>query len=413
MKRKLILEKFRSFLKTNWKSSLAIALGCMLFVLSKLLIDSETKIIPPSSTWTKLAAILLISITLFINFARKKRLLFANISLVCVLFILFEGTCFFLLDMPDKLDKDFELLDLDPEHIAAHLGMVPFQDSVIRDLKIVDGDTIYDVDYSIGKDCERLTPNWNAQKSKYALFFGCSIGFGHGLEDNQTLAYQFQENSPCNSYNYAYSGYGTNHMLARLQYQNLRKIIPKKEKEGAGFYIFYWDHIERSIGSMARYTEWLHTSPYFEFQDGKLVRDKAFKDGRPFVSSFYEAVYQLSCVKYFDMTFPAKLSDQHFDLVSEMVLESKKTYKKQFENDNFYVVIYPTYEEIDPKLLKAFYASLKKKNIQVLNLNEDIHYDASYSIHAHEAHPSAFANETIAKLLVERMRKEQPALVEE
>lgn len=400
------------FLRRNKVAVVILLVSIVLWQIGNFLIDKEAGIISPTATYMRLSGFTLMSLAFVVFFGRHKRILLTNLAVLFTLVLLFEGVCFFLLGSPQKEYKIFELVDLEPDHIATAMGFVPYADSCIAENKIVDGDTIFNVTSNIGHDCERFTPDQDSSKSKYALFFGCSIAFGYGLNDNQTFPYYFQKETGANSYNFAFSGYGTQMMLARLQYQNLREYIPKNEKVGAAYYIFYWDHIERAIGSMARHTQWMHYSPNYELQDGKLVRDRFFKDGRPVRSWFYENFYQSSILKYFDFTFPTKLSDSHFDLVSEMVLEAKREYEKQFGNDSFYVVIYPTYEELDPKLVKAFYAHLKKKGITIIDLNENFKFGPANSIHAHEPHPNAAANQEIAKALRERILEMNAEAVE-
>src|SRR5690606_27914837 len=140
--------------------------------------------------------------------------------------------------------------------------------------------------YHIDSYNKRITPDFDSTKSEYALFFGCSIGFGYGLDDNQTLPYFVQKQSGANAYNFCVSGTGTNHMLAQLQARDLSKQV--REKEGTAYYIFFWDHIRRSIGSMNRYAQWLHYTPYYQFEGKKLVRNKMFTNGRPCISYLYE-----------------------------------------------------------------------------------------------------------------------------
>ena len=413
MKKGNIIAKTRALIGRNKLIVAVLAIAVLLWILSKLLIDDVSGIISAKSTYLKLSSHILISLAFVIHFGRRKLILLTNIAVLSILILVFEGVCFFLLGSPDKENKEFELAELEHGHIAEALGMVPYADSVVTECKIIDGDTIFNVTSSIGQFCERLTPDHDTTKTKYALFFGCSIAFGYGLNDNETLPFYFQEESTVNSYNFAYSGYGTQMMLARLQYQNLRNFVPSKERSGAAYYIFYWDHIERAIGSMARHTQWMHNSPNYEFHDGKLIRNKFFKDGRPFRSWFYENFYQSSILKYFDFTFPTRLRDEHFDLVSEIILESKREYERQFGNNSFYLVIYPTYEEIDPEMIKSFHSYLKKKGIPIIDLNENYKFAPSNSIHSeHEPHPNAAANHEIAKKLKERIQEVNKPLVD-
>ena len=70
-----------------------------------------------------------------------------------------------------------------------------------------------------------------------------------------------------------------------------------KEKNGSAYYIFFWDHIYRSIGSMSRYTDWLSFAPYYTMDGEKLIRKKMFTNGRPFISRIYEEIYQSSACR--------------------------------------------------------------------------------------------------------------------
>ena len=67
-----------------------------------------------------------------------------------------------------------------------------------------------------------------------------------------------------------------------MEYQNLSENIV--EKNGVAFYIFFWDHIYRTIGAMDRYCDWVSNAPYYTFEDSKLIRKKTFKDGRYILS---------------------------------------------------------------------------------------------------------------------------------
>lgn len=352
----------------------------------------------------KLSGIVVLCVALFTIGAREKRYLLANIGLVLVLVFAFELLCFFLLGIPAKENKDFSLTVTDPDHIATHLGSVPWSDSVYHDLKMNGSDTVYNAHYTIDTNNIRVTPDHDALKKKHALFFGCSIAFGLGLDDNKTLPFQFQNASPYNAYNFAYEGYGTNQMLARLQFQHLPDVV--QEKEGIAVYVFFWDHIERAIGSMDRYTKWVSNAPYYEMKDGKLTRNKTFKDGRSFVSSMYERLYQSSIIQYFEVGFPLGLNDDHFDLVSEMVKESRDEYQRQFGENEFYLAIYPSYTEVDPEKYEKFLSYLKQKDIKVLDLTEDFTYGPEHTF-AGDPHPNAETNRLMSEKLLILIEKEQ------
>lgn len=400
-----MMNKIKTFVKANkWKFIVLILAIISYFFYTK----AKAPIVYEIFGWLRLwkyLTFLVILTCLYLLLLKGKRIILANLTMVVLLLFLLETILFFVLGMPSAYMKDFSIPDLPENHIGRQVGPSYYPDSIYHDAKVDENNkTIFDVHYSIDSMNKRITPGFDSGKTDYALFFGCSIGFGFGLEDNQTLAYQVQEQSPnTNSYNFCVSATGTNYMLAQFQYRDLSKQVA--EKDGCGYYIFFWDHIYRAIGTMSRYTSWLHLHPYYEMKDGKLVRNKSFKDGRPFSSACYERLYQTNIVKYFEADLPLKLNDSHFDLVSEMILETKKEYKKQFGNDKFYLVFYPNYEAASPEEMRIFKSYLTKKKIKFIDLSRTIKYTRKYTL-GNDSHPNAETNKLMAKYLL-RKKKEQ------
>lgn len=232
-------------------------------------------------------------------------------------------------------------------------------------------------------------------RPKYALFFGCSFTFGLGVADTLNPPYLFAKNdtSYC-SYNYAFTGYGPQSMLAQLQNLNIRKQI--KQDSGSCFYVYMNAHPYRVIGDMRTYVTYGHDLPYYDYRDGKVHRYGLFKDNRPFLSTFYSLMSKSNFVEYFKINFPSKLSPDHYKLTCDIIYQSFLEYKKQFHNDNFYVVVYPYCEDIVPYL--------KDYNLRVLdlsklfnNLNKDLCYIPK------DGHPTAYANKVFTRELVNRM----------
>lgn len=399
-----LVDRFISFVKANKFTFLVLLLGFISwYYFNKTKDGIGTEIFGWLRLW-KYTSFFVILLSFYILFLRGKRVILANLTLVALLVLVLEVALFFALGMPSAFRKDFSVPDLPEDHIAQQVGMTYYPDSVYHDIKLNGNDTVFDVHYSIDHFNKRITPDFDSTKKNYALFFGCSIGFGYGLEDDQTLAYQVQEQGESvNSYNFAVSGTGTNHMLAEIQYRDLSKQVT--EKEGCAYYIFFWDHIYRAIGTMSRYTEWLHLAPYYKMENGKLVRRKLFKNGRPFISDMYERLYQTNIVKYFQADLPLSLNDGHFDLVTEMILETKKEYEKQFGNDQFYLVIYPNYVTYTPEQMQIFKSYLKKKKIKFIDLSHKIAYQGKYSIPG-DAHPNAETNKLMAKYLLQETKKQ-------
>src|SRR5437879_10062020 len=94
--------------------------------------------------------------------------------------------------------------------------------------------------------------NHREQRRHFLLFFGCSMTFGLGVNDNETMPfYMAQYASHYRPYNYGVSGYGPHYMLAQLQRGDLTKDI--HETHGIALYTFIDHHIDRPIGTVRDY----------------------------------------------------------------------------------------------------------------------------------------------------------------
>jgi hypothetical protein len=394
------MKKILQYKKNYPKIFAVFILGSLLLALYFVLYITSKYDIAPWLRMLGYTGFLLVFSSMFVFFTQVKRYIFSNIMLTLNLVLLLEIVCFFLLGMPGAVKKDFSLTVVPPDHIAMNVGSVPYADSTYHSVLMNDHDTVYDVKYTIDHYSKRTTPDHDSLKNKHALFFGCSIAFGEGLEDNQTLGYNFQkESGEYNSYSYSYPGYGTNHMLARLQYQSLTNQVV--EKDGVAFYVFFWGHVYRSIGPMEGYCGWLSGAPYYKMEGENLVRDKMFKNGRYFISKIYEYIYQTNIVKYFKMDFPLKINSKHVNLVCEMVKQSKIEYQKQFGKNDFYVVIYPTYINYTDEELTEFKNALTKMEIDYIDLTTCIKYGPEHTLNP-DPHPNANTSELVAKELKRR-----------
>ncbi|MBL4594226.1 MAG: hypothetical protein JKX68_10480 [Flavobacteriales bacterium] len=329
---------------------------------------------------------------------RKKKILLVNVTILFVLLFLTELICYFYLGMPKKEWKDFSTVN-PSDHIGYQLGHVPWADSVWHDTKVLGGDTIFDTYYTVDSINRRVTPDYDETKDKYAIFFGCSVCYGYGLKDNQTIPYYLQQNTKSyNSYNYGFNGWGCHHMLARLEHKDLSKEV--KEKEGVGVYIFIWSHIRRAIGDMRIYTGWGHTMPYYYLADGEIIRDGNFAKGRWFKSKFYEYLDKSYIWDCFEVNLPIDTRENHMILAAEIIRKAKETYIKQFGNDNFYVVIHPTdWAEFTPEKNEQFKAILKERGIDYLDYSQKVILDNEHIIIG-DGHPNEKSDEKLAKMLV-------------
>ncbi|MDN5210584.1 hypothetical protein QQ020_00955 [Fulvivirgaceae bacterium BMA12] len=284
------------------------------------------------------------------------------------------------------------------------LGYTCIPDIKVNSIKkVINGqDTlaVYNVRYTIDSLSRRLTPLTAKSKldKQYALFFGCSFTFGEGVNDDETYPYYFSKtDSAFIPYNYGLCGYGTQQMLAKLQAGNLRAAI--SEPNGIAVYLHIPMHINRVIGDMFVHNIWGANMPCYDLEAGELIHKGSFKNGRPFISKLYSFLGKSNALRYFNVNFPVKMNSHHFDVTSRLIEKSYQTYKRQFGNDNFFVVIYHQSDEIKSRL--------QKKGIKVLDYSDTFDISAKeFQIHPqYEKHPNAHAYQILAEKLLADIRR--------
>jgi len=237
------------------------------------------------------------------------------------------------------------------------LGYKPRPEAEIHVRRIFDGKQAYDVLYHTDNFSRRITPALDLEeRNLFALFFGCSITFGVGVQDDQTMEFFFSNKARKHRvYNYACSGYGPQSLLAKLRKNDLKKeIIPQK---GVLYFVFFNDHLNRAVGSTWVYNVWVHDLPYF-FLDGenRLLREGNFDTGRPVISFLYRIMWRVQTLSFSKIEFPLFYSESHFQLVARIFLESYRNFQEQFPGSDFFVVFFPgaSYSRDLIPLLKTF-----------------------------------------------------------
>ena len=221
------------------------------------------------------------------------------------------------------------------------LGYRPYPNLNVPAVLKLRNKIIYSARYTIDEFGRRSTPvdaTGGVERDRFLLFFGCSFTFGDGVNDRETMPYYAGQAAPAYTpYNYAFSGYGPQQMLVRLQSTPIEDEV--KEKKGALVYLFIDPHIQRLIGSMYVYNKWGEDMPFFRMRDGRLTREGSFKSGRKTLSVIYRLLGKLQIVKFLRLDFP-KINQNHLRLLAEVIKESKNEFNKKFDGE-FYVVIYP------------------------------------------------------------------------
>lgn len=260
------------------------------------------------------------------------------------------------------------------------------------------GATIYDVTYSIDSYSRRITPVSNPElRDKHLLFFGCSYTYGEGVRDDQTIparvAFRTRQYMP---YNYAFHGHGPAEMLAKMESKTLNHEV--KEKEGILIYIFMDQQIKRVICSMRIVTSWAKNKPYYYLgPHDEVFRKGNLTTGRPILRQIYRLLAKSELLKFFKIDFPPVITNRHIHITARVIEESRRLYREQFPNGDFYVVIYPS-SRYGTRLAKE----LSRSGIKILDESKIFSaHEPRYILSMDNKHPSALADDELAQHLVQ------------
>lgn len=260
------------------------------------------------------------------------------------------------------------------------LGRKPQGPMTVSSYKIFkDKDTIYNVRYTTDSLSRRISNCQSENPHSFALFFGGSFAFGEGLENHNTLPCMFEQTvQGFQSYNYSFSGYGTQQMYAQLKHLPIRSQL--NQKNGIAIYVFISDHIYRVIGD-DRTLLWGASFPYYELSEGKLQRKATLaeqSENYPLIRFFNKS----RILRYYNIDLKQIfLKKKALKTTAALIEESAKLFHGQFENSDFYLLIYPRSENTILKYLDA-------SGIKVLDYS-----DLEYSqIHPEDRHPDADSN---------------------
>jgi len=278
------------------------------------------------------------------------------------------------------------------------LGYKPRPEAQVDSIKKLDDQLVYDVIYSIDAYSRRVTPaDQLERRNRFILFFGDSFVFGEGVQDDETLPYHVSDMAPAyRVYNYGFSGYGPQQMLAKLQSDDLAREVP--ESEGLAIYVFIDAHVERAIGSMYVYNAWGDQMPYYVSDwQGKLVRRGNFSTGRPLLSTLYWHLGQSEIAKYYRINLPAKLNRSHYYRAAQIIAEARNTFQTKYRSDAFYVLIYPDEGDYVEDMIPHF----EQFGLKYLNYDERIKLDIDKGLAiAGDGHPTGKAHRLVAGWMV-------------
>ena len=268
------------------------------------------------------------------------------------------------------------------------------------------GERVYDIGGQLSKEFIVPRASLNTDKindSEFAVFLGCSMVYGTGLKDDQTLPFYFTKYSKqqFNAYNFGFAGRGPNTFLKVIQQQKFKSFI--KETSGLFLYFHIAEHIKRAnfgLHSMGYkpYGAYFQLNSEKELVELGIARDymgfhwikKVFSG-----SQLFRPIVEL----YQDYTNKIPPSDYSAELTGKLIGEINKYVNNNY-NSRFVVIIYP--QEKFPQKLDEI---LQEQNIEVWDFSQSKRIK-KLRTHPDGWHPSAEENNLLAKILLEELQKE-------
>jgi len=303
------------------------------------------------------------------------------------------------------------------------LGYGPFKNNIITSKKFFKKQLIYDVTYTIGNDGLRITPPTKSiSEDSCILFFGGSVTFGEGVDDQDSMPFVVGTLQNDKVYNFGFHGYGPHQMLAAIE----NKLIDCKPQ--SVIYQAITTHVARSAG----YSSWDKHGPKYIWRNGQLTyggrfdsqeEDNSYIKNK--ITSFKKKIVeQLKKLPFFNKeTILAQLkksylynkflfrqdkytlTDYDIQVFLEIVNASRTKLAEKFPGVDFNVILWdndpndPTYLKIKEgfKTLSIHYHLVS--NI-LPGLSENIE---KYELSVYDKHPNPKTHKLIAEYVVKNI----------
>ena len=278
------------------------------------------------------------------------------------------------------------------------LGYALKNDLHIHKRKTYMNEEIFDVHYTIDSHGRRMHQDIPIENSPPVLFFGGSFTFGTGLEDHETLPWQFQESTGqrIQAINFGNPGYGAHQMLAILENHLEREVVSGK-KPIAAVYTCISGHVKRAAGQAF----WDPTGPHYVVnQDGFCSYTGRFRNARQ------ESIHRFLCKSMIYKR--ALIAKKHYSVYDHhrflSIVESARRILRERYQIDLTVILWDT--SIDGAAAKI-QRQLDAANLDTILVDSALPDYTSdpgrYKLHPEDEHPNALANRILAAALAEHL----------
>jgi len=294
---------------------------------------------------------------------------------------------------PGKKVPSLTLLD-------EQFGFRPRPDTSVHFRQHLNGKTLYEVDYLFDQFSRRITGEEQSdEKEESALFFGCSFTLGEGVQGHETLPAVFERKTEkYRSYNFGFRGYGPQQMLEHIK--TLKSNVGINEPAGIALYAAIDDHLPRLVGSY-RITKGVRGRfPYYQLDDGELVRRGSFRSSRLLRQFSYELLGESVFLAQFEVDWPLTYGPDSKELYCSLLEACVKGLRDKYPNVQFHMILFPGNSLIEA----SWFADLEKRGVLTVHDLSDLYgKDDEANWIPIDGHPSPTGYEIVAKELVQRL----------
>ncbi|NPU84366.1 MAG: hypothetical protein HPY65_07740 [Syntrophaceae bacterium] len=254
---------------------------------------------------------------------------------------------------------------------------------------------IYDAQRTIGSDGLRITPASKSPNAPGIAFFGCSITFGDGVNDNESMPYRFAELTGYKVWNFGFSGYGPHQMLSALEHGIADRVVGNVAPKVV-VYQAIPHHVTRVEGDLV----WYPDGPRYVSDGNGGVNFAGNLHGS--ISSWIMDQSMKTNIGRRYWIWKAQGGGGDIDLTVKIVARSRDLVKQKWPDARFVVLYWPVDSETSTRLEEGF----RRAGMTVHRVTEAIPdwrlLHVKYSI-PHDGHPNALAHNMIAEYLAKNL----------
>lgn len=170
-------------------------------------------------------------------------------------------------------------------------------------------------------------------RKRPVIIFGCSHAYGMDLDDDQTISYKLAHFTKRPVYNKAFLGWGVQHMLYWLQYN--QEIYQEIKNPEYIIYVYCPGQIER----LYKYQGWPHDS-------GKYLRYKLDKNNHLKLINvndypLYWRLFSVKYIQYYLQNIQSQKTQENIELLKAILKETSNIIKAKYPNTRMVILLYP------------------------------------------------------------------------